>query len=150
MASRAFSVEDGNLSNQSTLKATKNREYIDLDLSFAKKGSGDIFKKTSAASVKQALKLLLMTGRTEKPFSPYFGADLGTYLFELADNQTVIDIEFAIRENIRAFEPRVNIQTLKINTDVSPDTNSISITLIFNIVNSSETVEFTTRLNRLR
>lgn len=150
MASRAFSVEDGNLSNQSTLKATKNREYIDLDLSFAKKGSGDIFKKTSAASVKQALKLLLMTGRTEKPFSPYFGADLGTYLFELADNQTVVDIEFAIRENIRAFEPRVNIQTLKINTDVSPDTNSISITLIFNIVNSSETVEFTTRLNRLR
>lgn len=150
MASRAFSVEDGNLSKQSTLKATKNREYIDLDLSFAKKGSGDIFKKTSAASVKQALKLLLMTGRTEKPFSPYFGADLGTYLFELADNQTVIDIEFAIRENIRAFEPRVNIQTLKINTDVSPDTNSISITLIFNIVNSSETVEFTTRLNRLR
>lgn len=150
MASRAFSVEDGNLSKQSTLKATKNREYIDLDLSFAKKGSGDIFKKTSAASVKQALKLLLMTGRTEKPFSPYFGADLGTYLFELADNQTVVDIEFAIRENIRAFEPRVNIQTLKINTDVSPDTNSISITLIFNIVNSSETVEFTTRLNRLR
>lgn len=150
MATRAFSVEDGNLGNQSTVKATKNREYIDLDLSFAKKGSGDIFKKNSAASVKQALKILLMTNRTEKPFSPFFGANLGTYLFELADTQTVTDIEYAIRQNVKTFEPRVDSQTLDIATDLSPDTNTISITLTFNIVNSNEAVEFTTRLNRLR
>ena len=150
MASRAFSIEDGGLANTTTVKATQNREYIDLDLSFAAKGSGDVYKKNAVASVKQALKVLLMTNRTEKPFSPYFGANLQSYLFELADRGTVNEIEFAIRENIRVFEPRVNPDTITIITDISPDTNTLTITIIFNVVNSNETVEFTTRLNRLR
>jgi phage baseplate assembly protein W len=150
MASRVFSVEDGNLSGQTTIKTTQNREYIDLDLAFTAKGSGDIYKKTSAASVKQALKLLLMTNRTEKPFSPYFGANLQELLFELADEQTANEINFAIRENIRVFEPRIDPDTLDISSRLAPDNNTITITIIFNIVNSNETVEFTTRLNRLR
>ena len=150
MANRGFSLEDGGLGNQTTGKTSQNREYVDIDLAFAAKGSGDIFKKTAAASVKQALKVLLLTNRTEKPFAPYFGANLGQYLFELADKQTEREVKFAIRENIRVYEPRVNADTLEIITKMSPDDNLLTITLIFNVVNSSETVEFTTRLNRLR
>ena len=67
---RAFAVEDTGLGKTTTVKHTKNREYIDLDLSFAKKGSGDVYKKNAIASVKQALKVLLLTQRAEKPFSP--------------------------------------------------------------------------------
>ena len=148
--SRAFSIEDGSIGNQNTVKTTQNREYVDLDLAFSAKGSGDIYKKTSAASVKQALKLLLLTNRTEKPFAPYFGANLQEVLFELADNQTLTETKFAIEQNIRAFEPRIDSTSLEVNIDLSPDTNSMTITIIFNIVNSNETVEFTTRLNRLR
>lgn len=150
MASRVFSVEDGNLSGQTTIATTQNREYVDLDLAFEAKGSGDIYKKTGAASVKQALKLLLMTNRTEKPFSPYFGANLQEMLFELADTQTASEVQFAIRENIRVFEPRIDNTSLDIRTSLTPDQNTMTITIIFNIVNSNETVEFTTRLNRLR
>jgi phage baseplate assembly protein W len=148
--SRVFSIEDGSLDQPFTAKATKNREYIDIDNSFAFKGSGDVFKKTNAASVKQAIKTLLMTNRMEKPFSPYFGANLQQYLFELADQFTTREVRFAIEENIRVFEKRVDPNTLKVLTDVDADNNSISITIIFTIVNSNETVEFTTRLNRLR
>jgi phage baseplate assembly protein W len=150
MASRAFSVEDGSLGNQATLSATNNREYIDLDLSFANKGSGDVFKKTSAAAVKQSLKNLLMTNRTEKPFSPYYGANLQQYLFELADQATEGELTIAIENNIRAFEPRVRPDTLVVNVDAAPDNNTLDITIIFNIRNSNESVEFTTRVNRLR
>ena len=150
MASRAFSIEDGNLSAQTTLSATKNREYIDVDMSFAKKGSGDVFKKTSAASVKQALKNLLLTNRTEKPFSPYYGANLQQYLFELADETTEGELQIAIENNIRAFEPRINPDNLRVNVDADPDNNTLNITIVFTIRNSNETVEFTTRLNRLR
>ena len=148
--SRVFSIEDGNLAQQFTVKTTNNREYVDIDNSFAFKGSGDVYKKTGAASVKQAIKTLLMTNRAEKPFSPYFGANLNSYLFELADRYTQNEVRFAIEENIKTFEKRVNPDTLKIFTDLDPDNNTLSVTIIFNIVNSNETVEFTTRLNRLR
>lgn len=150
MASRAFSIEDGNLGNQATVSATKNREYIDVDMTFAKKGSGDVFKKTSAAAVKQSLKNLLLTNRTEKPFSPYYGANLQQYLFELADDETEGELLVAIENNIKAFEPRVNPDTLRVSVDADPDNNTLNITIVFNIRNSNETVEFTTRLNRLR
>lgn len=150
MTSRAFSIEDGSLGKQATVSATKNREYIDVDMSFAKKGSGDVFKKTSAAAVKQSLKNLIMTNRTEKPFSPYYGANLQQYLFELADTETEGELLIAIENNIRAFEPRVNPETLRISVDADPDNNSLNIKIVFNIRNSNETTEFTTRLNRLR
>lgn len=150
MASRAFSLEDRNLGSDTTLRASLNRDYTDLDLAFAAKGVGDVYKKISLASVKQSLKLLLMTNQTEKPFSPYFGANLQGYLFELADATTVSQITFAIRENIRVFEPRINYKTVEVKTDLDADNNSLEITITFQVINSLETVEFTTRLNRLR
>ena len=69
MPTRAFSIEDGNIGNTSILTA-KNNVYVDLDLTFAKKGSGDIFKKQHGAAVKQAIRNLLLTnfsGRIPAP-----------------------------------------------------------------------------------
>ena len=147
---RAFSVEDGGLNKTSTVKSSSNREFIDLDLSFTAKGAGDLYKKSSVASVKQALRNILMTARTEKPFNPYFGANLQSYLFELMDQGTMSQMENAIIQNIRAFEPRINSETLQVIPETSVDGNSVTLTIIFNIVNSNQSVEFTTRLNRLR
>ena len=147
---RAFSLEDGGLNKTSTVKSSSNREFIDLDLSFTAKGAGDLYKKSSVASVKQALRNILMTARTEKPFNPYFGANLRDYLFEFADELTESQMAIAIIENIRAFEPRVDPMTIKVYTDMEPDQNSISITIIFNIQISASEEEFTTRLSRLR
>ena len=147
---RAFSIEDGGLGNFSTVKSTQNKEYVDIDLSFAAKGAGDEYKKTAISSVTQSLKNLLMTNRTEKPFSPYFGANLNSYLFELLDQGTVNEMQNAIVQNIVVFEPRINPDTLQVIPEADINGNSVTLTIIFNIVNSSKTVEFTTRLNRLR
>lgn len=147
---RAFAVEDTGLGKTTTVKHTKNREYIDLDLSFAKKGSGDVYKKNAIASVKQALKVLLLTQRTEKVFSPFFGANIQEYLFELGDTRTLSDIEFAIEQNIRTFEPRINPNNLKIDLDFDEGNNLLNVHITFNVVNSREEVTFTTQLNRLR
>jgi len=147
---RAFSIEDGGLGNFSTVKSTQNKEYVDIDLSFAAKGAGDVYKKNAVSSVTQSLKNLLMTNRTEKPFSPYFGANLNSYLFELLDQGTVNEMQNAIVQNIEVFEPRINPDTLQVIPEADINGNSLTLTIIFNIVNSSKTVEFTTRLNRLR
>ena len=58
MPTRAFSVEDGNIGTRTILSAT-NRNYSDIDLTFTKKATGDVFKKEHAAAVKQAVKNLL-------------------------------------------------------------------------------------------
>ena len=147
---RALSIEDKNLSTVS-LATTRNREYIDLDLAFNKKPtSGEIYKKFNAAAVKQAVKSLVMTNRNEKPFQPYYGADLNSLLFELADENTATEIEENIREQIRVYEPRVDFSSLKVTADVNHDFNSVDVTVVFQVINTNETVEFTTVLNRLR
>lgn len=148
---RALSIEDGNLGSSTTLSGTRNREYLDIDLSFEPRPTtGDIYKKHNANAVKQAVKNLLMTNEGEKPFSPYYGANLNSFLFELAEVGAENDIIFNIRENIRVFEPRVNYRTLEVDVNIKPDYNAIAVTVIFQVVNTNETVEFTTRLNRLR
>ena len=54
---RVFSQEDGGLDNASIITSRK-KVYKDIDLTFAVRTMGDVFKKTDAASVKQAVKLI--------------------------------------------------------------------------------------------
>jgi len=147
MVTRAFAVEDGNL-NTTSLVTSRNRLYKDIDLTFAKKPSGEIYKKTDAAAVKQAVKNLLLTNRYEKPFQPEFGGDLNNLLFELVDNDTVYEIDGAIREAIKRYEPRARVR--QVATNLQPDANSIGITITFQIVNTEEVVTLDTTITRLR
>jgi phage baseplate assembly protein W len=147
MVTRAFAVEDGNL-NTISLVTSRNRLYKDIDLTFAKKPSGEIYKKTDAAAVKQAVKNLLLTNRYEKPFQPEFGGNLNNLLFELVDNDTVYEIDGAIREAIKRYEPRARVR--QIATNLQPDANSISVTITFQIVNTEEVVTLDTTITRLR
>jgi len=147
MVTRAFAVEDGNL-NTASLVTSRNRLYKDIDLTFAKKPSGEIYKKTDAAAVKQAVKNLLLTNKFEKPFQPEFGGDLNNLLFELVDNDTVYEIDGAIREAIRKYEPRARVR--QVATNLQPDANSISVTVTFQIISTEEIVTLDTTITRLR
>ena len=147
MVTRAFAVEDGNLSTAS-LVTSRTRLYKDIDLTFAKKPSGEVYKKTDAAAVKQAVKNLLLTNKYEKPFQPEFGGDLTNLLFELVDNSTVYEIDGAIREAIQKYEPRAIVR--QVATKLQPDLNSIGVTVTFQIVNTEEIVTLDTTIMRLR
>ena len=58
---KVLSTEDQDLSGKS-IRTTRNRVYKDIDLSLVKKTStNDIFKKTDAAAVKQAISNLIQT-----------------------------------------------------------------------------------------
>lgn len=147
MATRAFSIEDGNL-NSATLVTARNRLYKDVDLSFQPRPSGDIYKKQDAAAVKQAVKNLLLTNYGEKPFEPFYGANLQGLLFDLADDTTADSIEIAIRQAIQRYEPRAKLLATKI--DLWPEYNSVSIRVDFQVVNTSEVVTLETTIARLR
>lgn len=144
---RAFSLEDKNLST-STIRTSRNRLYIDVDLSLALKGNRDVYKKLDAAAVKQAVKNLILTNHGDKPFRYNYGGNIRDLLFDLADDDAEADIENTIISAIEKFEPRAEVLLVKANSN--PDANSVNVTVIFKIVNTQEEVTFTTTLARLR
>jgi phage baseplate assembly protein W len=144
---RVLSTEDGNL-EKSTLISSRTVDYVDVDLSFNKKPAGDVYKKKDASSVKQAIKNLLLTNHYEKPFQPFFGANLRGLLFELADDQTESEVSVNIASAIQSYEPRVEV--MDINVNVLPDQNDMRVSIVFKIVSTEEIVTFTTNLSRLR
>ena len=149
MTRYAYSREDQGYLNTYTVKTARHRQFIDIDLNFtAKSTSGDIFKKTEQAAVKQSIKNLLMTNKLEKPFQADFGADIVGMLFELADGEDDFFLKKDIISTIQRFEPRVVVLNLFVKTD--PDYNRLGVKLEFKIINTQEVVEFTTELRRLR
>tara|TARA_R100000329_G_C7531808_1_gene187632 strand:+ start:130 stop:570 length:441 start_codon:yes stop_codon:yes gene_type:complete len=144
---RVFSIEDGNLDTAS-ITTSRTKVYKDLDLTFAKKGNGDVFKKNDAAAVKQAVKNLLLTNKGEKPFSPFFGGSLNAFLFNLDTEFDEVDIEDAVANAIANHEPRAILR--RVRADINEDQNSVSVRVIFQVINVPETQELTINLTRLR
>ena len=144
---KAVSLEDGNL-NASTITQASARVYSDIDLTFTARPAGDLYKKKNVAAVKQAVKNLLLTGRSEKPFQPNFGGDLGVALFELDTDYQPHDIAQQISSTIARYEPRARV--LNIDFTSYPDRNEIRATITFEVVNVGETVSLDVNLARLR
>jgi len=147
MPVRAFSIEDGNL-NSSAIRVARKRTYSDLDLTFTKRPDNDIYRKTDAAAVKQAVRNLLLTSYAERPFMPDFGGDLNSLLFNL---DTEFDDELseeAIIEAVETYEPRARV--LDVKSSIIGDSNSARVTVTFQVINTEqiETVELD--LTRLR
>lgn len=139
---------------------------------------GDIFKKTNAAAVKQSVKNLILTNNFEKPFQPFFGADIQNYLFEFGDPETLTQIKDNIESAIKNYEPRAEIIKLEVSpyllqrtprtgittsttnqivefgsddfNNTLEDNNTINVYLEFKVINTEEIVIFTTTLSRLR
>ena len=147
MSTRAYSIEDGNLSVKPII-TSQTRTYNDIDLSFAKKTNGDIFKKTDAAAVKQSIKNIVLTGRYERPFNPYFGGNLGPFLFNLDTEFDEEDIKDRIISSVSNYESRATI--IEVKSVISPDFNSVDVDIIFQIVATEEVETLNISLTRLR
>ena len=146
MVAKAFSTEDGDLS--SSIISSRTRDYLDVDLTFNPRPSGDVFKKQDAAAVKQAVKNLLLTSLNEKPFQPNFGANLNDALFSLDTEYDPEYIQDLIYDAITNYEPRARV--LSIDLNVQPDYNSLDATVNFQVVNTAEIVALDVSLARLR
>ena len=109
---------------------------------------GEIFKKSDAAEVQQALKNLILTNHFEKPFLPFFGGNIRALLFELADDDIEEDVRDNIIETINIYEPRAILRNIDVVSD--PDRNSLNVTIEYQISNSEEIFTFTTAVSRLR
>ena len=157
MPTRAFSVEDGN-THIASINVARTRQNSDIDLSFSAKfigldGDGtnlraDVFKKTNLAAVKQAIRNLLLTNYTERPFMHRFGGNLSALLFRLSTEVDDMDLENEIVKSIEAFEPRARV--LNINSVISPDNNEVRVTVTFQVIATLQQDVVEINLTRLR
>ena len=147
MSESVFSVEDGNLYNR-PITSSVPRVNSDIDCAFVARPSGDLYKKTDAASVKQAVKNLLMTNHGSVPFKPLYGANLGSLLFELDTMVEESDIKTVVSETLRDHEPRVRLQDCKV--DLYSDYNAVNIRVTFEIITTFEVVTLNVAIARTR
>ena len=146
--SNVFSIEDGNLQNKS-ITVSIDREYSDIDCTFTPKPTtGDIYKKTDAAAVRQAVKNLLMTNRGSIPFRPYYGGNLEGMLFALSTELDEDDVEDVIRLAIKNHEPRAEVR--EVTALFNEDTYSLSVRLVFAVVNTPKIVTMDLTIARSR
>jgi len=144
---RVFSQEDGNLAVKPIITSTA-KTYKDIDLTFSAKPSGDVYKKTDAEAVKQAIKNLLLTNYKEKPFQPYYGGDLNRFLFDLNTDFDEDDMQDRIAEAIIAYEPRVKLKRVEVT--LLDDEHYVQVRINFQVVSTLENVEQNITLTRLR
>lgn len=143
---RILSIEDGNLS--SSILTSREKKYSDINLLFEKKPSGDIYIKKEADAVKQSVKNIVSTNRTEKPFDMEFGADITGMLFELSNGLEQESIKRQITSSINRYEPRARVLDIAVNDNA--DANTLHVSVTFRVLSTGEIVELETNVSRLR
>lgn len=146
--SNVFSIEDGNLQNK-PITVSVDREYSDIDCTFTSKPTtGDIYKKTDAAAVRQAVKNLLITDRGSVPFRPLYGGNLESMLFALSTELDEGDIEDTVRLAITNNEPRADVR--EVTALFNEDNYSLNVRLVFGVMNTPKIVTMDLTITRSR
>lgn len=140
----------------------KKQEYFsDFLNSFAKTPIGDqLGRVTNEQSVNQSLRNLIKTNLGERLFQPRVGSDVYASMFEPNDILLVETIKFNIENTIKINESRVNLlsvdvtsvvnQLTKASKNIGMDENTVTIKIVYTLINNPEPITLTTTLKRIR
>lgn len=129
--------------------AKNTRVYTDIDLNFTANPSiGDVAVKHDDQAIKQSIKNLVMTQFYERPFHPEIGSQVYGLMFEPMGPILQSMIETAITNTIANHEPRVTLISVKVA--LNPENNSIFISIIFRINNTTTPINIDFTLYRSR
>lgn len=108
----------------------------------------DLTRYKNDQSIKQSIKNLVLTNYGERFFQPNIGSAVNRSLFEPDDAFLENDIVDSVTRTILTSEPRVNL----VNVSVSPTDieNSISINIVFYIINNTQLQSVDVILRRVR
>ena len=114
-------------------KSQRNsRKFTDIDLNFERNQiTSDIIKVEDVIAVKRAVKNLVQTNYYERPFHPELGCGVRELLFENFTPLTAVFLRDKIAEVITNYEPRVDLQSVKVDDD--QDGNRLVIDIYFYI-----------------
>jgi phage baseplate assembly protein W len=125
------------------------RTFSDLDLNFtAHPVTGDINIRYDADAIKASVKNLVLTQNYERPFHSEIGSPMNSLLFDLATPLLTVTLQHVITDLITNHEPRVNLTMVQVN--VSPDNNSVYVSIYFTILNTQSPITLDLILERTR
>lgn len=108
----------------------------------------DLTRRVNEDTVKQSITNILFTNKGERLMRPAFGGGISATLFENLTPVTVSLVEDNIKETLKLFEPRADIISVSVDSEI--DSNDVDITITFKIINNIEPISFTVTLNRVR
>ena len=127
----------------------KQEIFSDLDLSFiAHPITGNVGRKTNRESVRQSVKSLILTDYFERPFKSDIGCSIRYFLFELFTPPVKQQMERAIKEVIKNYEPRADV--LEVLVEERPEVNALTVSVAFMILNDPDPVILDVILERVR
>lgn len=125
------------------------RMFSDLDLNFtAHPVTGDVSMRYDENAIKTSLKNLILTNNYERKFHSEIGTPIKGLLFEIPTPLLGVTIQRVVTDLINNFEPRVRL--IEVRSDVSPDNNSVYITITFTILNTQRPITLDVVLERTR
>ena len=123
------------------------RVSVGIDFPFGRvpNSSDGYFKtsKTTIDAIKNNIKLLLKTERSERLFQPFLGMNLKRFVFEQITEDTKIQIENDIVDTFETWLPFVELRDIEVITNsITEDRNKININIVFNIKKAPNFLEF--------
>ena len=128
---------------------TKKEVFSDLDIAFiAHPITGQLARKTNRDAVRQSVKSLVLTDYFERPFKSDIGCSIRYYLFELFTPALKQQMENAIREVMKNYEPRAEV--IDVLVEERQDLNALTVSVAFFILNDPEPIFLDVILERVR
>ena len=128
--------------------------YKDINLFFTKHPvSDDVTSVTDVQAVKRSVRNLVLTNRGERLFHPEIGGNVRGSLFNTFSPITQHEIEEAVFDVIRNFEPRVVVEAVSVNDPdgLDLDANRLRLVVEFSLrAVPNEIHEIEIFLNRIR
>ena len=118
--------------------------YKDLNLFFTKHPlTADVSKVTDVQAIKRSVRNLVLTNKGERLFHPEIGGGVKGVLFENFTPILEIELQSAITDVIRTYEPRVILEEVVVNeaTAQDLDANRLRIIVQFSLANEPNTIE---------
>lgn len=137
-------------SDKFTIETKKLEYYSDFLINFDKNPvTGFMARVTNEEAVKQSIRNLVLTMRTERFYDPNIGSKVSALLFEPIDEITAEAIQREIRQTIDNKEPRASLIEVIVNPQY--DLNAYFITVVFSIINiPDQTFNLDLILRRIR
>jgi phage baseplate assembly protein W len=128
---------------------SKKETFSDISLAFTPHPiTGGLTRKIDRESVRQSVKSLILTDFYERPFKPDIGCSIRSFLFELWTPVVQQQMEEAIYEVIRNYEPRAEV--LRVVVQDRSELNALTVSVAFRIKNDPTPIILDVILERVR
>ena len=117
--------------------AINTRDYKDFNFSFSHNPmSGDLGKKSGAASVKAAMLSIMKTNYNERMFQPEVGSGIRALLFEPMNPITEERLKQEVIDCLQRSEPRASV--VGVTVEGQEDKNRYKVSILFTISTETE------------